>query len=105
MRWEATTACFPPGRRRTAPSNTVTYQGEESFCGAAHFRFDGKQLEELERWKADSLEETIKMVPAQGGMDIYVENPQFFLQHYNPEYNGVPLPDQWVYDRFEPVSE
>ena len=86
-------------------ANTVTYQGEESFCGAAHFRFDGKQLEELERWKADSLEETIKMVPAQGGMDIYVENPQFFLQHYNPEYNGVPLPDQWVYDRFEPVSE
>ncbi|NBI09049.1 hypothetical protein D1641_03305 [Colidextribacter sp. OB.20] len=85
-------------------ANTVTYQGEESFCGAAHFRFDGKRLEELERWKADSLEENIKMVPAQGGMDIYAENPQFFLQHYNPEYNGVELPDQWVYDRFEPVE-
>lgn len=86
-------------------ANTVTYQGEESFCGAAHYRFDGKSLEELERWEAGSLEENIKMVPAQGGMEIYEENPQFYLQHYNPEYNGIPLPDQWVYDRFMPVSE
>ena len=86
-------------------ANTVTWTGYESFCEAAHYRFDGQTLEELERWKAGDLEGDIKLIPAEGGFQVLARNPQYLLQYQNPDYNGVELPDQWVYDRFEPVSE
>ena len=49
-------------------------------------------------------EDDYRLVPVEGGLEVYVLNPQYLLQHYNPEYNGVPLPEMWVYDRFEPVE-
>lgn len=84
-------------------ANTVTYQGDESASTAAHYRFDGASLTELDRWNYEDTNR--KAVPAEGGLELYDRNPQYDLQHYNSEYNGVSLPDQWVYSHFEPVTE
>lgn len=84
-------------------ANTVTYLGDESASTVAHYRFDGTSLTELDRWSYEDTNR--KAVPAEGGLELYDRNPQYELQHYNPEYNGVSLPDPWVYSHFEPVTE
>ncbi len=85
-------------------ANTVTWTGYETFSAAAHFRFDGKALEEVKRWENLYPEEDVKLIPAEGGFEVSVRNPQYLLQYQNPEFSGVPLPAPWVYDRFEPAE-
>ncbi|NBI69010.1 hypothetical protein D1646_19930 [Pseudoflavonifractor sp. 60] len=82
-------------------ANTMWYGGYAGSYTVGHYRFDGQNLTELDRWMG---EDDYRLVPVEGGLEVYVLNPQYLLQHYNPEYNGVPLPEMWVYDRFEPVE-
>lgn len=84
-------------------TNTVTYTGEESPSTVAHFQFDGRTLEELDRW--DYQSSNLRAIPLEGRLELYSRNPQYDLQHYNPNYNGVPLLDQWVYSHTETVPK
>lgn len=83
-------------------ANTSAHSGWEGPSSVAHYRFDGHTLEELASW--DYSDEDYKAVPKEGGLDLYSFNPQYEFQFHNPDYNGVPLPSQWVYSHFQPIT-
>ena len=90
----------PDGALHILCANTAIYQGDEGAFTAAHYRFDGKTLEELDRREYEE-----RVVPVEGGLEVYEIDPQYRLQLYNPEYNDVPLPEKWRYSHFEPIAD
>ena len=90
----------PDGALHILCANTAIYQGDEGAFTAAHYRFDGKTLEELDRREYEE-----RVVPVEGGLEVYEIDPQYRLQLYNPEYNEVPLPEKWRYSHFEPIAD
>lgn len=90
----------PDGALHILCVNTAIYQGDEGTFTAAYYRFDGKTLEELDRREYEE-----RVVPVEGGLDVYEIDPQYRLQLYNPEYDDIPLPEKWRYSHFEPIAD